>query len=132
MNGQERGWTIGWHLSGRLLSRLVSYGLLVRSGDRWSVVVDLDAALALVAEELGLTGRTQAVRAQHERETAGYLAWREQNRPARQMCSRRRTAAVRAGLTGLAVLPFDDDLYVSGLCWDVAPHSMSLVAFQGC
>ena len=38
------------HMSARLLPELAAHGLLTRSGDRWGLVADLEAALIVAAE----------------------------------------------------------------------------------
>lgn len=84
------------NLRARLLPRLASHGLVVRGPDgRWSVVDDLTAALETAADALGLTGKADAVAAQHAAERAAYLEWREHHRPDREA---RKRAAVEAAV----------------------------------
>ena len=84
------------NLRARLLPRLASHGLVTRGVDgRWAVAHDLDAALSAAAEALGVTGKADAVAAQHAAERSGYLEWRETTRPAREARKRARIASER-------------------------------------
>lgn len=63
----------------RLLPRLVELGLLeVVEGGKvrcWRVVADLENALINAALELGLLGKVETQKTEHDREREGYLEW---------------------------------------------------------
>ncbi len=69
------------------LKRLEAFEIVdVDADGLWGLAVDdvgLDAALVDAAETLGTAGKTEAKRARHARERAGYLDWRERTRPRR-------------------------------------------------
>jgi len=80
------------NLRARLLPRLAAYSIVSADAGRWQLADDLDAALALAAEELALTGKAAAVALAHEADRAAYAEHREHTRPLRDARRRRRIA----------------------------------------
>jgi hypothetical protein len=106
------------HLRHRILGQLKTHGLVYRNTDGcWHAVEDLDDRLAQLADELGVAGRTEALKAQHQAEREKYLEHRaacRDRRMARQKAARDawtarrhedRRQAARAAQRGQEALP---------------------------